>query len=416
MNLKINFQSYLIKITTYIIAIIMVLDSNSIYSKSIYSSSLSKIEFIILIVAISTLIILSNNINKNWKNYLLITSILFGYIFIYVLLQRNRIAIFTGITDLGKFILMFSLAYLVYKNSKKPFLMTAYCNVVFIVAIVSLIFWIFGSNLHLLQPTGTFLSKWNELDDYQGVLSYYNLYFETQTLNQTIRNSAIFVEAPMASLTFSMALCLEVLYQNNTKFHIIKVLVLIMAIISTVSSTGYICLLLTMGYLLLTSKSSNIYLLIVKTTIIPIILVVGMILINYFLSQKLNSNSGFSRKRDYINSFIAWINYPFMGTGIDIDGNFLLPSGIKIGKFGYSNSFGRVLGENGIYILSLYLISIINSVYTSINTKDTKRLFLTFILIYLFITTQFVNTYLMLFMFSLIFVWKPNNILNSQVN
>ena len=220
----------------------------------------------------------------------------------------------------------------------------------------------------------------------------------------------------MASLTFSMALCLEVLYQNNTKFHIIKVLVLIMAIISTVSSTGYICLLLTMGYLLLTSKSSNIYLLIVKTTIIPIILVVGMILINYFLSQKLNSNSGFSRKRDYINSFIAWINYPFMGTGIDIDGNFLLPSGIKIGKFGYSNSFGRVLGENGIYILSLYLISIINSVYTSINTKDTKRLFLTFILIYLFITTQFVNTYLMLFMFSLIFVWKPNNILNSQVN
>ena len=416
MNLKINFQSYLIKITTYIIAIIMVLDSNSIYSKSIYSSSLSKIEFIILIVAISTLIILSNNINKNWKNYLLITSILFGYIFIYVLLQRNRIAIFTGITDLGKFILMFSLAYLVYKNSKKPFLMTAYCNVVFIVAIVSLIFWIFGSNLHLLQPTGTFLSKCNELDDYQGVLSYYNLYFETQTLNQTIRNSAIFVEAPMASLTFSMALCLEVLYQNNTKFHIIKVLVLIMAIISTVSSTGYICLLLTMGYLLLTSKSSNIYLLIVKTTIIPIILVVGMILINYFLSQKLNSNSGFSRKRDYINSFIAWINYPFMGTGIDIDGNFLLPSGIKIGKFGYSNSFGRVLGENGIYILSLYLISIINSVYTSINTKDTKRLFLTFILIYLFITTQFVNTYLMLFMFSLIFVWKPNNILNSQVN
>ncbi|MGJ0684409.1 hypothetical protein ACR74D_05095 [Lactobacillus johnsonii] len=394
----------------------MVLDSNSIYSKSIYSSSLSKIEFIILIVAISTLIILSNNINKNWENYLLITSILFGYIFIYVLLQRNRIAIFTGITDLVKFILMFSLAYLVYKNSKKPFLMTAYCNVVFIVAIVSLIFWIFGSNLHLLQPTGTFLSKWNELDDYQGVLSYYNLYFETQTLNQTIRNSAIFVEAPMASLTFSMALCLEVLYQNNTKFHIIKVLVLIMAIISTVSSTGYICLLLTMGYLLLTSKSSNIYLLIVKTTIIPIILVVGMILINYFLSQKLNSNSGFSRKRDYINSFIAWINYPFMGTGIDIDGNFLLPSGIKIGKFGYSNSFGRVLGENGIYILILYLISIINSVYTSINTKDTKRLFLTFMLIYLFITTQFVNTYLMLFMFSLIFVWKPNNILNSQVN
>lgn len=416
MNLKINFQSYLIKITTYIIAIIMVLDSNSIYSKSIYSSSLSKIEFIILIVAISTLIILSNNINKNWENYLLITSILFGYIFIYVLLQRNRIAIFTGITDLVKFILMFSLAYLVYKNSKKPFLMTAYCNVVFIVAIVSLIFWIFGSNLHLLQPTGTFLSKWNELDDYQGVPSYYNLYFETQTLNQTIRNSAIFVEAPMASLTFSMALCLEVLYQNNTKFHIIKVLVLIMAIISTVSSTGYICLLLTMGYLLLTSKSSNIYLLIVKTTIIPIILVVGMILINYFLSQKLNSNSGFSRKRDYINSFIAWINYPFMGTGIDIDGNFLLPSGIKIGKFGYSNSFGRVLGENGIYILILYLISIINSVYTSINTKDTKRLFLTFMLIYLFITTQFVNTYLMLFMFSLIFVWKPNNILNSQVN
>ncbi len=413
---KFNLHSFFNSLFTYIIAVIMVINCNSIYSKSIYANTISKVSMVTLLGSIVILSYLNRNSNIDWDIYIVLTILLSLYVFIYVLIQRNRAAFSVGINDLVKFILMFSLAYLVYKNTKSPLIIEAYCNVVVVIAAVSLFFWILGSNMHVLQSTGVFLSKWNQFDNYQPVPSYHNLYFETQVLDQNIRNSAIFAEAPMASLSFTIAFCLEVLYQKKSKFYILKYVVLAFAIISTISSTGYICLILVIGYQFLTKKSFEKYSMVIKAIIVPAILLIGIVLIHYFLAQKLNSNSGFSRSRDYMNSFKAWINYPFIGTGIDIDGNFILQNGIAIGKFGYSNSLGKVLGENGIYIFILYLLSIFRSFYASLVNKDIRRFFLTIILLYLFITTQFVNTYIVLFLFSLLFVWNPYNDNSKVIN
>ncbi|MCT3031120.1 hypothetical protein EFN40_05375 [Pediococcus parvulus] len=79
----------------------------------------------------------------------------------------------------------------------------------------------------------------------------------------------------------------------------------------------------------------------------------------------------------------------------------------NIGNFGYSTSMGKILGENGLYIFILYLSSIIKSVYTGIKYKSIKRIFVTFMIFYLFITTLFVNTYLLFFIMSVLFIAIP---------
>lgn len=271
------------------------------------------------------------------------------------------------------------------------------------------IFWIFGTNLHIIQPTGVYYSNWNQFGIYQAYPKYYNLYFETQVLNQITRNSSIFAEAPMASLTFSIALCIETIYLKKSRLHILKIIILSLAIVSTISSTGYIFLILIFGYKLLTITNFNYYSNIIKLLVIPVMLIIGMLLIHYFLDQKLSTNSGLSRSKDYINSIKAWVNYPILGTGIDTLGSNLTSAlHLGIGNFGYSNSLGAILGSTGLYIFILYFISIVKSFYFGIREKDTNRIFITFIFIYFIVTTNFLNTYILFFFFSLLAIWEPN--------
>lgn len=407
-RLKFNIRSLLIIILTYIIAFIMIINCNSIFMASVNPAPINRTSLFAMVLSSIGLILLQKNNGQKIKRYVVISGILIIYILIYILIQRNQTVINTSVKELFKFILMFSLAYLVYRTSKIPSIFKAYCNEVSIIALISLIFWLLGSILHILSPTGTYISSWNQYSVFQAVPSYYNIYFETQILDGVTRNSAIFAEAPMASLAFSIALCLESLYLKKEKSHNVKIIILFLAILSTLSSTGYICLILIIVYRLVFTKTSNKYLTTLRLIAIPVILVVGILGIRHFLSQKLNTNSGSSRSQDYLNSFKAWAEYPFLGAGINMGSSLSVKDRWIIGKFGYSNSVGRILGENGLYIFSLYLISLGRSLYIGLKSQSKERIFLTLIFLYLFITTIFVNTYMCYFFFSLIAVWRPN--------
>ena len=85
-----------------------------------------------------------------------------------------------------------------------------FVKIILIFAIVSLIFWTFGSILKVVHPTNVVINNWN------GGLptpSYFNLYFETQGIHffgtTIIRNSGMFAEAPMWSLMLSSALIIH---------------------------------------------------------------------------------------------------------------------------------------------------------------------------------------------------------------
>lgn len=388
-------------VITYTIVLLMIVDSNSIFMTGTAASLVSKVVMLLMTMAVCILISRVGPSSKDYQRYFVILLGILAYLLVYVLIMSLRI----GNGDLKgfliivvKFLLMYTAIDLVYKKEKDPQIFTAYSNIACIIALISVFFWIFGSQIHLIHPTGVYMSNWSNLyGGYDYKPTYYNIYFETQLLDNVVRNSAIFSEAPMASLTFSVAITLENLYGKNSRFHKLKLLILLIAILTTFSSIGYICLIINFIYLIL--RKNNIFLLI----LLPILLVVSILVINNIFYSKLQTSSGISRSLDYMNAFTAWKNHPFFGIGLN-NGSKLIEG---IGKFGYSNSFGKVLGEGGIYMTLLYIFPFGVSLWRSYTSKSLQRLFLTIIIALLFITTIFVNTYLLYFLLSFLALWNP---------
>lgn len=137
MKLKIN--NIITIMLTYSIAIIMILNCNSIFVAGLNSNSINKIELEILIVAVILLIIIKSN-DVNWYSYIICITGLIVYLVIYLLVQPNKEAISSGFIYIIRFLLMFSLAYTMYKFKKIPNIFYSYCNVMVVIACVSLFF------------------------------------------------------------------------------------------------------------------------------------------------------------------------------------------------------------------------------------------------------------------------------------
>ena len=390
-------------VITYIIVVLMIVDSNSIFMTGIAASLLRKFGMLLMAIVVWSLSSRVEHSNRDYKNYIVTLLEISTYLLIYILfisLRVGRESLKASLIIFIKFVLMYTLVDLVYKKEKDPQIFNVYNNTVCIIALISIFFWIFGSQLHVLHPTGVYSSSWSNLyGGYDSKPTYYNIYFETQLLHNVVRNSAIFAEAPMAALTFSVALTLENLYGKKSKFHKLKLLVFTIAILTTLSSTGYICLIINLIYLLLINTSQSKY----KSLLRGTILLVGIIIVVCIFIEKLHSHSGSSRGQDYRNAFLAVKKHPFFGVGF---GNgFKLKGGI--GKFGYSNSFGKVIGEGGIYISILYWLAFAKSFFVALKNKNLQRLFFTIIIVFLFITTIFVDSYLMCFLLALLAFWQP---------
>ena len=391
-------------ILTYIITIIMILDCNSIFITGSHFQLFNRISIIAMLISVGILIYNSHPSRLAWRHYAVIGMIITIYVMIYALFshyQRFPSDIKLVLSILLKFLIIFSLVELLYKTQTFPSIFASYINVIFIIALISIFFWIFGSYLHWIHPTGKYWSNWAHysIKRYNYKPSYLNIYFETQVLKGVIRNSAIFAEAPMASLTFSIGLTLENLFGKQNKYHKLKSTVLILAILTTLSSTGYICIIINLVYLLLLKTHNTKY----SSLIIGILLFIGVIVIGGIIIEKLHSHSGSSRSKDYRNAFLVVKKYPIFGVGF---GN-----GLKfkdgIGKFGYSNSFGRILGEGGLYMSILYWLPFIKSFIVALKDKNLQRLFFAVIVTFLFVTTIFVNSYLMYFLLAFLAFWKP---------
>lgn len=126
-----------------------------------------------------------------------------------------------------------------------------FCNVVVVIAATSLFFWLFGSVLHLIKPTGYVVSDWFEWrHDYQ-TATYFHLYYEPQPFNflgiQGIRNCAVFNEAPMFAFPLSVSFAYEALCCSDRD--VPRLVVLGASAISTFSITAFIALALCTGYL-----------------------------------------------------------------------------------------------------------------------------------------------------------------------
>lgn len=263
-----------------------------------------------------------------------------------------------------------------YSNSKRGIgWLKKYCNIITIIAAVSLFFW-FGTNVfHLLEPNGIIPNNWGE--DLLFLNSYYYIYFETQEALlfgiPIQRNTAIFTEAPVCNLNFCFALAIELFIIQ--KKSMLRRLVLISGIITTFSTTGQLFLFFVFFiYVFFHMKRSTIRRFLLF--FMPLIIYAVNIGVTMIIEDK-SEGSSYTSRGEHIESLIKF------GLANPITG-----SGLLTYKGGVSNSLFHLFAEGGIVLLSLYLYYVIIKPFKSyLCTKNNSYLLLNMAFSFLFIFT-----------------------------
>jgi hypothetical protein len=289
-----------------------------------------------------------------------------------------------------------------------------------LITLVSLFFFILGTNLNLISPTGTFRYHWGNILNAQ---SYYNLYFggvqyaDSGILNGVLyRNTAIFVEGPMYAAVLDLALFFLYILKNDFKFFKTAFSILMIGIITSNSTTAIIIgIILTFFMFRDTSfakKSKNII-------ILPIMIIIVFLLIE-IISIKAGSFSSTSsfgiRNDDYIAGFQAWIRSPILGWGYN---NLSVINSFRenVANAGFSNSIFAILNSGGLLFGSLYLFPIFHALWR----KKRNHMQVEFSLIYflLLILVLFYTSYINFFIWALLlddYFWdacKKKEIIND---
>lgn len=292
-------------------------------------------------------------------------------------------------------------------------LLIKYKNIILCISFISLFFWFFGTQLGIINRTGTITSTWvSKLNQsFTTFPNYYNLYFETQGISifgkHFIRNTAIFTEAPMASFHFSIALLVEVFFYKPPRLWVI--LLFSLTILTSFSTTGMVLLVIVAFYLIMTFKKSTVVIQLVKLLLLPLSFIVGLFLITYLLNTRLDTvGSGQIRIDDFIIGFKTWLERPVFGYGY---GN-VAPLTAKMGMWriwnrGFSNSVMTILAQGGVLIFSVYILPIFKGITNMIVQKSMNQLLFTILFLYLYAVT--ITTYNYLPILIILFIWDSNS-------
>lgn len=399
----ISFSKY-IKIFSVLIAIALIGNSNTIWvSLPSISNVFQNLLLLVLIISISVILIINAEVKIN-KNLTMGYLFILIYLLIYIVIKHNSFSVLLDI----KSILIFSFIYfyigICIRNQFVSLMLGYYVDILVVIGLISIFFWLFGPILGLIHPSSYVFSNWGSQSVY-AVPNYFNVYFETQMLNGIPRNTAIFTEAPMASLNFFMALIIDSFFLKERKSY--KQFIMIVCILTTLSSTGYIGVILFVIAKVASHNFKNPTWNMCKLILLPMILTVGLIMINTLFGKKLGDTSGQIRRDDYLAGWNALKNSPLFGQGTNSDSIKNYMSSWRSFNLGFSNTILDLLVQNGIYIFLLIIYAVVTSISNSFKNRDYDRLIFIILFIYLFVTTIFTKTFLMFFIFTLIcFNWK----------
>lgn len=289
-----------------------------------------------------------------------------------------------------------------YYKSNKGFvlnLLYKFSNIIFILALLSLVFWIFGSNMETIPYTGLVPTQWGGDDRF--IPTYYGLYFETQEYTlfseSYIRNSGVFCEAPMFNFVLCTALAIDLFLRPVKK--VIRPLIFVVTIISTMSATGIILIILMLTFILLEKqgKQKNF----IGLTIIGLVLAVMFLSISSVMDSKkeTGSNSYNNRSEDIVRCMEVGMEHPFLGIGILYPAN---EFGGQANMFGFSNSTFTSFAHGGFYFLFLFIVSLLIVPFSIVKKTKRKRL-IPFILCYFILFTFTVTLYTSLNIFFISF-------------
>ena len=275
------------------------------------------------------------------------------------------------------------------------------------ISIISLFFWVFGTVLGIIQPSGIIFTTWTSQPisgavNLKAVRNFYNVYFESQAWGTEdalgivtnvgiIRNTGMFTETPMYSFLLVLALSVDLFFDNdsNGKW---KRMVLLATIITTLSSLGLIMAVFAFSIKLIVTNEKSGVLKILRMMIIPIVLVMGILFVSFLVESKLATSSGITRIDDFAAGMKAWVRSPLFGHGMGNAYSYQQHmSSRRLGNAGLSNSIMQILAYGGIYLLLPYVYCSSRGLKRSIADMDKNRtaFFVLFIIMVIFTICPF---------------------------
>lgn len=388
-------------IANYLLMVILVLDCFSLYYKTIGYRT-----FQITCIGLIICLIILEFVNGRGISNSAIFFITY-YIFVCTILlfisNYAYLGFFTGcVIPIVMFSIFISMKNDIYYTGK---ILSAFSNIIFVIACVSLVFYFAGSLYGLIRPTAFFsYSKIGWADfDYE---SYYGIYFEGQRtffFGETIlRNIGIFLEAPVFSYVLLTALYIEMFMRQKISKK--RIIIFVATILSTYSTVGIaLCVILIIFfYFKQASKKSFLKLL------VPILIVIASYIVISVVGDKvsIDNDSGASRMDDLVACFKCFFDHPLGGVGYNLVRAIdpYRAANRQGGTAGMSAGIPFVLANGGIFYGSIYIVPMVLGLYRlSKRTLNIERA--GFIVFQFILLIEIVVEYTLLAQFFLVMSW-----------
>lgn len=348
-------------IIEYIFALLILLQTNSVFDMTVdHLGSISRLT----VLACCILLLFIKKITRSN-----IYAVMFFIVYFIIFGGANVLGgSYTGTYVLYTLTFLGMYLYISSSENKKS-LFVCIENIMLILGVLSLFFWLFGSVLGIIYPTGTRLVQWGNIKD---VPSYFNVYFEAQLENyfgwDLYRNTAVFTEAPMYAVNLIIANVIELFMRENISK--MRLGILFACMLSTISFSGIAILALCLFIRFFDFSKIE------KNTLFKIGIFAFTISIALFFVAPIFFNkisSSISRMDDYMAGFLTWKENLIFGTGFYENTRIISNmSSFRLYNTGFSNSIMRMLAQSGIYLFLLYFIPFTKAI--KIGMKSDKQM------------------------------------------
>lgn len=253
-----------------------------------------------------------------------------------------------------------------------------FSNIIVIEALISLFFWLLGSQLEIIPYTALIPNSW------QGerfIPTWFGLYFETQdtmvgsdALTSVIRNSGCFNEAPMHNMVLSTALAIELFLRKPIEKR--RIVILVITVVSTLTTTGYLLMLMMLllkiyPYI---DNQKKVWVIL----LMPVVLLICFFAVNAIIENQKNTRetSYNSRSGDIMKCIEVGMQNPLLGVGLFHKWE---EGGSSQNNYGYSNSLFTIFAHGGIYTEILYVFSLFLAPFLFYRKARDPSIFLFFL-------------------------------------
>lgn len=407
-------RNNIIKCLMYLLSLLLVLDGNSMY----HALANFNFHFPVLCLGIIVLIFIAyGKFSVERRNFCIAFSLLV-YFFVYFVIKIDTVdkstysAIMIGVP------LMLFLFEKLQESGTSDVLFFYIENVILILAVISLFFWLFGEVLNVINTNMSMTVTWGQLRTYEG---FFGLQFVTTISNSIGKglygNSGIFTEGPMFCFWLCIALSTELFLKEELSK--IKVMLLVGTIFTTLSTTGifFVAFFIGLRYCLHMKGRSSL-----GKTVMVFVLIMALPVVIVGLQQvyylKMGTSSFLIRMQDYAAGYTLWKQNPIFGSGYgDISAlqKYVLAS--RAGNVGFSNSFSAILGTGGLWNFIIYILSIILPLGTCNSVNPRRKCFFVcyaFLSVFLIFFARFIMAVFIAFSFSQISHCRATNNTEEQ--